>query len=105
MRIQITSHRIDVTDAMATYIEEKFAKFERYLSHLDEDQKQALVTVRHVKGIGVRVNFVMHLPPKHQVYAEKEGNDFYMCVDALRDAVGKELERYHEKRTEAPTAS
>ena len=100
MQIQITGHRIDVTQAMQDYVNEKAQKLDKLLTHLDADLRQANVTVRHLDGPRIGVNFDMTLPGKRHIFHDETREDFYAAVDALIDVVESEIRRSEEKHHE-----
>jgi putative sigma-54 modulation protein len=93
MQVQITGKRMELTDPLKAYAEEKVRKITRYLPLATE----ALVTLsvekhRHVAEVLIRVN-------RHLIQAEEETDEMYASLDLVMDKIERQVKKYKEKLT------
>ena len=91
MQLSVTGHHVEITDALRTYVEEKFQKLERHFDHVtnvhvilsvEKLQKKAEATV-HVSGA--------------DVFAEAVDEDMYAAIDSLIDKLDRQVIKHKEK--------
>lgn len=101
MKVIIKATDIDLTPALKAYIEEKFNDLDRPLGSLRHDSIQARVEVgrstrHHIHGDVFHVDANLDLP--HEVLrAEEDTDDAYAAIDAVKDKLKREIEKYKEK--------
>jgi putative sigma-54 modulation protein len=101
MKVIIKATDIDLTPALKAYIEEKFNDLDRPLWGLRQDSIQARVEVgrstrHHIHGDVFHVDANLDLP--HEVLrAEEDTDNAYTAIDAVKDKLKREIEKYKEK--------
>ncbi len=94
MQMSISGHHIEVTAALAGYVERKLARVVRHFDHVidthivltvDKLQHKAEATV-HVRG--------------ETIHAESTDGDMYVAIDALADKLDRRVRKHKEKRTD-----
>jgi putative sigma-54 modulation protein len=94
MQMNITGHHIEVTAALANYVERRFARVVRHYDHVidthivltvDKLQHQAEATVR-VRG--------------EALHAMAIDGDMYAAIDALADKLERRVRKHKEKLTD-----
>lgn len=94
MQMNITGHHIEVTPALASYVERRLARIVRHFDHVidthivltvDKLQHQAEATVR-VRG--------------EALHAVAIDDDMYAAIDALSDKLERRVRKHKEKLTD-----
>jgi putative sigma-54 modulation protein len=93
MNIQITGHQIDLTEAINTFVTEKFAKLVRHVERITD-----IVVVLGVEKLIQTAEATIHVPGD-TIHAKADGDDVYSAVDKLIDKLDKQLKKYKEKLT------
>jgi len=100
MNIQITGKRVDVTEAMKSYIEKKVSKATKTL----RDVIEVMVTLRieryhHIAEVAITAD---HLT----IRGEGNTADMYTSIDMAFNRIEKQVNRYrdrlHDRRTPSP---
>ena len=93
MQIQITGRKVEVTDAMRTFVEDKFNKLSRHFNHIG--QIHVILTVDYPRHLA---EARMHIPgPKGELFAETEADNMYAAVDLLLDKLDRQILKHKEK--------
>lgn len=91
MQVDITGHHVELTDAMRSYVNEKFTRLERHydsIGHvqvtlsIEKERQQAACTL-HAAGA--------------DLHAEAQDGDMYAAIDALTDKLDRQLVKHKEK--------
>ena len=94
MQISITGHHIDITQALRSYIENKFARLERRFDNMtnihvilsvEKERQMAEATIHVSRG---------------KVFADAEHNDMYAAIDNLVDKLDRQIKKHKEKLTD-----
>src|SRR5437870_4888163 len=91
MQINITGHRMDVTPAIRSYTEKKFA---RLLNHFD--QITAIHVVFDIEKLRQIAEATIHIA-KAELHASAESEDLYAAIDELVDKLDRQLTKHKEK--------
>lgn len=91
MQINISSHHIDLTDALRKHVEEKFKRFERYLDNITNVQ-----VILEVKKNRQKAEATIHVSKK-EIYADAEDTNMYNSIDQLAAKLDRQLKKYKEK--------
>lgn len=91
MQINITGHRLDVTDSLRAFTEEKFEKLERHFDHIT-----AINVVFDVEKLR-QIAEATILVSKGEVHASSESDDMYAAIDTLVDKLNRQLLKHKEK--------
>ncbi len=102
----ITKKTLDVTPALATYIERKLLPLEKFLSRFEESGELELrlevsrTSMHHRKGDEVfMAAAALHLPKK-KLHAETTAADIRAAIDGVRETMQAEIERYKDQYLE-----
>ncbi|WP_298622660.1 ribosome hibernation promoting factor [uncultured Legionella sp.] len=91
MQINITGHRLDVTDSLRAFTEEKFEKLERHFDHITAINVVFDVEkLRQIAEATILIN-------KGEVHASSESEDMYAAIDTLVDKLNRQLVKHKEK--------
>ena len=93
MRIDISGHQIDVTQALRDYVQEKFARVSRhYDHHLDAR------VILSVDKLEQKAEATLNTPGK-TLFADAIAPDMYAAIDLLSDKLDRLLVKQKEKMT------
>ena len=91
MQITITGQHLDLTDALRSYIEEKFQKLSRHFANVIDVR-----VVLSVEKSRQKADASM-LVGGNQFHADAETDDMYAAIDALLDKIDRQVLRHKEK--------
>lgn len=91
MRINISGHHVEVTDALHEYVTSKFEKLERHfdqITHIDvtlivEKSVQKAEASIHIAGA--------------DLFADAKNESMYVAIDGLSDKLDRQLIKHKEK--------
>lgn len=95
---------IDSSPALETYLKKKFAQLEKFAVALAKTNPVELIveiertTNHHQKGPIYRTSAKIHLA-KITLRAEEEADDIYTAIDAAKDTLREEIEKYKDRNT------
>ncbi len=101
MKIMIKATGLDLTEPLKVYIEEKLDSLNRLLRGIDADVVRARVEVarstrHHRSGNVYHVDINLDLPGK-VLRAEEDHDDMRAAIDAVKDKLRREIEKYKGK--------
>ncbi len=94
MQLNITGHKVDLTEAMQEYVRTKIVRLERYFDNVtnvhvilsvEKNSQKAEATV-HVAG--------------GDLFAEATNENMYPAIDALVDKLDRQIKKHKEKLTD-----
>jgi putative sigma-54 modulation protein len=91
MQIEYTGHGIDVTDALKTYVKDKFSRLERHF-----DKMIAAHFTFHVEKLEQIAEATL-LVAKTEIHASASAEDMYSAIDSLVDKLDRQLVKHKEK--------
>lgn len=91
MQIHITGHRLEITDSLRAFTEEKFDKLERHF-----DQITAINVVFDVEKLR-QIAEATIIVSKAELHASSESEDMYTAIDSLVDKLNRQLMKHKEK--------
>ncbi len=94
MQISITGHHIDITQALRTYIESKFARLARHFDHMTN-----IHVVLTVEKERQKAEANIHVS-RNNLFADAEHEDMYAAIDSLVDKLDRQLKKHKEKLTD-----
>ncbi len=102
MKINIKATDLELTAPLKEYIEEKIGGLNKFLSRLEDEKESdftawvevARTTRHHHKGDVYRAECDLKLPGK-MLRAEDENFDVRVAIDAVRDKLQKEVNKYN----------
>lgn len=91
MRLSISGHHIDVTEALKDYVREKLGRLERHYHQITnvhvvlsvEKHDQKAEATAHVSGA--------------ELFADAVSQDLYAAIDMLADKLDRQLVKHKEK--------
>jgi len=101
MKVIIKATNLDLTEPLKIYIEKKIGVLEKFLSAMDSGAVRARVEVarathHHKQGNVYHVDVNLDLP-SGVLRAEKDDVDVRAAIDAVKDKLRREIEKYKEK--------
>ncbi len=104
----ITKKTLDVTEALETYIDEKFSTLTKLVQSFDEGAEGGLTlrvevaraTAHHKKGEHIFTASALLQLPGRDLRAEASADDARVAIDRARDILREEVEAYKAKYLE-----
>src|SRR3989344_6933669 len=101
MKIIIKATDLDLTAPLKVYIEDKMGDLDKYLQSLNNDSIQTRIEVarssrRHKHGEVYHVDANLDLPGE-VLRAEEDSDDVRAAIDAVKDKLKREIEKYKTK--------
>lgn len=101
MKINIKATGLELTPAIAAYVENKLSGVERFLNQNDESRSAnveiAKTTQHHKHGEVFRAEIRLHTAG-HDYYAEARADDLYAAIDKLKDEISAEVKSRRDKQ-------
>lgn len=94
MKIDITGHHVDVTDALRDYVDEKFQRLERHFDHVVDVHVILTVEKKTRKAEATMVVSGARL------FAESTATEMYAAIDLLVDKLDRQVVKHKEKRSD-----
>ncbi len=91
MRINVSGHHVDVTEALREYAIGKMGKLERHFDHITNCDITLVVEKACHKAEGS-----VHVSGA-DLFADDEGENMYAAIDGLADKLDRQLIRHKEK--------
>lgn len=91
MQLNITGHHVDITDALHSYISEKFAKLKRHFDHMTN-----VHVVLEVDKLNQKAEAVLHMSGA-EIFADCSKDDMYAAIDGLTDKLDRQILKHKEK--------
>ena len=93
MQILIRGSKVEITDAMRDYVEEKLKKLDKYLENSDNVKANVLVKIEgHKQTVEITIplkNFIIR--------SEETQDDFYASVDKALDVMERQIRKNKTK--------
>ena len=102
MKINIKYSKLDATAGIAQYAEKKFETLSKFTKKFEEESSALLdvtigkTTRHHQKGDVFQVKASIELLGR-LLLAEEESQDLYAAIDAAKDTLKIEIEKFKEK--------
>ena len=95
MKLTISGHHIEVTDALKSYVT---AKLDKISTHFDDvvDTKVTLSVEKHKEKDGQRAECTMHAKGA-DLFAESTHADLYAAIDDMAAKLDRQVLRHKEK--------
>jgi putative sigma-54 modulation protein len=95
MKLTISGHHIDVTDALKSYVT---GKLDKITSHFDDvvDTKVILSVEKHKEKDGKRAECTLHIKGA-DLFAESSNADLYAAIDDMAAKLERQVMRHKEK--------
>jgi len=95
MKLTISGHHIDVTDALKAYVT---GKLDKITSHFDDvvDTKVTLSVEKHKEKDGKHAECTLHLKGA-DLFAESSDADLYAAIDDMATKLERQVMRHKEK--------
>ncbi len=100
MKIRLKATKIEMTDAIASYFQEKMDMLDKYLSGiqvLNCDCEIEKIGGTQQKGKVYRAEVNLELPGQ-LLRVDKEASDVYKAIDKVKDHYIRVIAKYKEKR-------
>jgi putative sigma-54 modulation protein len=95
MKLTISGHHIDVTDALKTYVT---GKLDKIVNHFDDvvDTKVTLSVEKHKEKDGKHAECTLHIKGA-DLFAESSNADLYAAIDEMTSKLERQVMRHKEK--------
>lgn len=94
MKIAMTGHHVDISEALRDHVKNKMARLERHFDHIvDVHVTLTVEKNRHKAEATITVS-------GGQIHAESEEEQMYAAVDLLVDKLDRQVLRHKEKVTD-----
>jgi putative sigma-54 modulation protein len=95
MKLTISGHHIEVTDALKTYVT---GKLDKITNHFDDvvDTKVTLSVEKHKEKDGKHAECTLHLKGA-DLFAESSNADLYAAIDEMASKLERQVMRHKEK--------
>jgi putative sigma-54 modulation protein len=95
MKLTISGHHIDVTDALKSYVT---GKLDKITSHFDDvvDTKVTLSVEKHKEKDGKHAECTLHIKGA-DLFAESSNADLYAAIDDMASKLERQVMRHKEK--------
>jgi putative sigma-54 modulation protein len=91
MQINLTGHHVELTDALRTYVNEKFAKLERHFDHITN-----VHVILNVEKLTQKAEATLHVHGG-EIFADSTHDDMYAAIDGLIDKLDRQVIKHKEK--------
>ncbi|APZ43936.1 ribosome hibernation-promoting factor, HPF/YfiA family [Acidihalobacter ferrooxydans] len=91
MQINLTGHHLELTDALRSYVEEKFRKLERHFDNVID-----VHVVLSVEKLRQKAEASLLLGGS-RIHAVAETEDMYAAIDSLIDKLDRQVVKHKEK--------
>lgn len=92
MQINLTGQNIDVTDALKSYVDNKFERFARHSDNVINAH-----VVLSVEKLSQKAEATLHVNGG-KVFADSAHEDMYAAIDGLIDKLDRQVIRHKEKK-------
>ncbi len=93
MRISLTGHHVDITEALKNYVDSKFERLERHFDNFTN-----VHVILSVEKLRQKAEATMHANGT-RVFADSVHEDMYAAIDGLIDKLDRQVLRHKEKLT------
>jgi len=94
MKIILTGHHVEITDALRQYVNSKMEKLERHFDSVTD-----IHVVLSVEKLRQKAEATLHLSGNN-LFADAIDEDMYAAIDALADKLDRQLKKHKEKVTD-----
>ncbi|WP_163654998.1 ribosome hibernation-promoting factor, HPF/YfiA family [Listeria sp. PSOL-1] len=94
LRYNIRGEKIEVTDAIRTYVEKKVEKLERYFTETPDANVHVNLKVYSDKNAKAEITIPL---PRLVLRAEETSNDLYASIDLVVDKLERQIRKYKTK--------
>ena len=91
MQISVTGHHVDITDALKSYVDNKFERLERHFEHVTN-----VHVILSVEKLRQKAEATMHVNGT-SVFADSVHEDMYAAIDVLTDKLDRQVIKHKEK--------
>lgn len=91
MQINLTGHHLELTDALRSYVHEKFAKLERHFDHITN-----VHVILNVEKLTQKAEATLHVNGG-EIFADSTHDDMYAAIDGLIDKLDRQVIKHKEK--------
>ncbi|MDT8407732.1 MAG: ribosome-associated translation inhibitor RaiA [Methylococcales bacterium] len=94
MKISVTGHHVDVTEAMRTHVENKFEKLERHFDHVTD-----VHVILTVEKLAQKAEATVQIAGA-KLFAEDTQEDMYVAIDNMVDKLDRQILKHKEKNNQ-----
>ena len=91
MQLTLSGHHVEITQALNTYVEEKFARLQRHADFINKiNVILSVEKLQHKAEATIRISGA-------EIFANAESEDMYAAIDSLVDKLDRQLLKHKEK--------
>ncbi|MGH8397718.1 MAG: ribosome hibernation-promoting factor, HPF/YfiA family [Gammaproteobacteria bacterium] len=94
MQIDITGHHLDITQALRSYVQNKFERLERHFDHVT-----GMHVVLTVAKLEHKAEATLQVD-RGKLFADAVQPDMYAAIDVLTDKLDRQLKKFKERLTD-----
>ncbi len=94
MKISVTGHHVEVTEAMRNHVENKFEKLERHFDHVTD-----VHVILTVEKLAQKAEATVQVSGA-KLYAEDTQEDMYVAIDNMVDKLDRQVLKHKDKITQ-----
>ena len=94
MQINLSGHRVEVTDALRQYVGDKIKRIERHFDNVTDIQ--CILTVEKLEH---KAEATIHVSGA-TLFADAVDDNMYAAIDALTDKLDRQVKKHKEKATD-----
>ena len=92
MQISLTGHHVDITNALKSYVDNKFVRLERHFDNVIN-----VHVILSVEKLRQKAEANIHVNGAN-VFADSVHEDMYAAIDGLIDKLDRQVIKYKEKK-------
>ncbi len=92
MQMSLSGHHVEITDALRSYVDDKFERLERHF-----DQVINVHVVLSVEKLRQKAEATIHVNGG-SVFADSVHEDMYAAIDGLIDKLDRQVKKHKEKK-------
>ena len=102
MQIKVTGRGLDITPALRDYAQAKVSKFEEFFKNIQK--VEVVLEARSIDNVDRRqvAEIRIWLAGLKTIQAQEGGRDMYSAIDQAAQEAKRQIERYKEKKINAP---
>ena len=94
MQINISGLHLEVTDALRSYVEEKFERLSRHF-----DRIISIQVILQVEKLKQKAEVPVHVRGK-DIFVESDDADLYAAVDSMADKLDRQMQKHKQKQSD-----
>ncbi|NQD39022.1 ribosome hibernation promoting factor [Permianibacter sp. IMCC34836] len=90
MQINLTGHHVEITDALRSFVNDKFERLNRHFDHINN-----VHVILSVEKLRQKAEAKLHVNGG-EIFADCEDGDMYAAIDLLMDKLDRQVKKHKE---------